>query len=140
LRERARPEDLMFTNADWEPLYFYTRLKQANNILDDFPIYETARSKGLPEYVFGLRHVRWIVWQPFWEGHNSCTWNALEEQIHSRGGRLEEVATFPETVWENREDLNFRRFGENRHIFSWTEQPTGPAFIFRVDWPNDPQP
>ena len=107
------------------------------NIHEDYPVYAAARSKGLPEYVFGLEHVRWIIWQPYWEGYNGYTWNVIEEQIRSRGGRLEEVATFPETAWENREDLNFRRFGNSDYIFPWAEQPTDVASIFRVDWPND---
>jgi 4-amino-4-deoxy-L-arabinose transferase-like glycosyltransferase len=67
LRENAKPGDVLIVNYGMEPTYFYTRLPQAMGILRDYPVYERARELGLPEYVFGVDHVRWIVWRSAWE-------------------------------------------------------------------------
>jgi hypothetical protein len=69
LQKNAKPGDVLITNYDWEPLYFYTRLPQALKILPEYPIYQTARRKGLPDYVFSVDHARWIIWRPIWEGY-----------------------------------------------------------------------
>jgi hypothetical protein len=136
LQEHAKAGDVLITNYEWEPLYFHTRLPQGMKILADYPVYEAARRKGLPEYVFGVDHVRWVVWRHAWEGYNGYFGNEVGRQIYAQGGRLTTVAEMAETRWENREDIHFRRFFGDRHLFPWPEG-LPRCSIFRVDWPDD---
>jgi 4-amino-4-deoxy-L-arabinose transferase-like glycosyltransferase len=136
LGQFAKPGDRLIANYGWESLYFYTRLPQALKILPDYPIYNVARRKGLPDYVFDPDHARWIVWRLYWEGYQGYRWNEVEQKILEKGGRLTQVAEVEETLWENRENIHFRRFSGRIHLYPW-----GPSFppegIFRVDWSND---
>jgi hypothetical protein len=135
LRKNAKPGDVLLANYGWEPLYFYTRLPQALKILSGYPVYDAARRKGLPEYVFGVDHVRWVVWRFGWDGYLGYYPNTVEEQILAQGGHLTPVATLKESRWENREDIHFRRFSGERYLFPWSKR-YGAAVIFRVDWPD----
>jgi hypothetical protein len=65
----------------------------------------------------------------------------VERAIASNGGRLRAIAEIEETVWENRENIHFHRFGGGVYLFEPTATPiTGalqtvaPTQIFRVDW------
>jgi 4-amino-4-deoxy-L-arabinose transferase-like glycosyltransferase len=136
LRQQAKPGDVLITNYCWEPLYFHTRLPQGMKILPNYPVYEAARRKGLPEYVFGVDHVRWVVWRSAWEGYQGYSGAEVGRQIFGQGGRLTKVAEMAETRWENREDIHFRRFSGGRYLFPWPEN-LSPSGIFRVDWPDD---
>src|SRR5206468_13049435 len=69
LHDYADAGDKLITNYEWEPLYFHTRLPQALKILPDYPIYQAAKLKVLPTYVFEFDHVRWVIWRPVWEGY-----------------------------------------------------------------------
>jgi 4-amino-4-deoxy-L-arabinose transferase-like glycosyltransferase len=136
LRQHAEPSDGLIANYCWEPLYFHTRLLQCLKILPDYPVAENARRKGLPEYVFGIGHARWVVWRPLWEGYQGYRWEEIAAEIEREGGKITQVAELKETVWENRENIHFRRFSGDRYLFPWPE--TFPAAaIFRVDWPED---
>ncbi len=135
LRQFAKPGDVLITNYCWEPLYFHTRLPQGMKILSDYPIYEAARRKGLPEYVFGVDHVRWVVWRSPYEGYQGYRSADLAREIFAQGGRITRVAEVEETHWENREDIFFRRFSGGIHLYSPLEK-FPPAGIFRVDWPE----
>jgi len=135
LREHARAGDKVLINYSAEPLYFHTRLAQVLSILPDYPVYEAARRKGLPEYVFSVDRVRWVIWRPIWEGYNGHVWSDVERQIVAGGGRLEQVATVEETVWENRENIHFRRFSGGKYLFP-PPADLPAASIFRVDWPD----
>lgn len=135
LRQFAEPGDILITNYCWEPLYFHTRLPQGMKILPDYPIYEAARRKGLPEYVFGVGHVRWVVWRSPYEGYQGYRSADLVREIFAQGGRITRVAEVEETHWENREDIFFRRFSGGIHLYSPVEK-FPPAGIFRVDWPE----
>ncbi len=135
LRAKAKPGDVLLANYGWEPLYFYTRLPQALKILPAYPIYQAARRKGLPEYVFGVDHARWVVWRFAWDGYLGYYWATEEQQIRAQGGQLTPVAALEESRWENREDIHFRRFSGNRYLFPWLRKYR-PAVIFRVDWPD----
>jgi hypothetical protein len=135
LRENAKPGDVLIVNYGMEPTYFYTRLPQAMGILRDYPVYERARELGLPEYVFGVDHVRWIVWRSAWETGPGYAINDVIREIVERGGRITSVMEMEETVWENREDIHFHRFSDGSYLFPRTQ--TFPASrIARVDWPN----
>jgi hypothetical protein len=135
LRGHAEPTDKVITNYEWEPLYFHTGLPQGLKILPDYPIYQAAKSKGLPDYVFDVDQARWIVWRSVWEGYQEYFASAVEEQISQRGGRIEHVAQFSETLWENRENIHFHRFSGNRYLFHGPET-FPPVSIFRVSWPS----
>lgn len=138
LQTYAQPEDVLITNYEWEPLYFHTRLPQALKIFPNYPIYEAARRKGLPDYVFGVDHPRWVVWRPywdlFWDGYRGYRWKDVERQILVEGGKLTQVAEFDETLWENRESVPFRRFGGGKYLYP-RQANFPPAAVFRVDWP-----
>jgi hypothetical protein len=134
LGEHAQPGERLITNYEWEPLYFHTGLPQALKILPDYPIYRTAKSKGLPAYVFDVDQVRWVIWRPIWEGYQGYSGAEVEQQIIDRGGRIERVAEVPETLWENRENIHFRRFPGGCYLFHGPET-FPPASIFRVVWP-----
>jgi 4-amino-4-deoxy-L-arabinose transferase-like glycosyltransferase len=134
LRAHAARTDLLITNYEWDPLYFHTRLPQALKILADYPIVETARRKQLPEYVFDITGVRWVLWRAAWDGYLDYYGEQIERAIVSRGGRAEQVAEFPETVWENRENIHFHRFAGGRYLFA-TPSDLPAARLFRVDWP-----
>ena len=133
LQKNAKSGDVLLANYGWEPLYFYTHLPQSLKILSGYPIYNAARRKGLPEYVFAVDHPRWVVWRFAWDGYLGYYPLTVEEQILAQGGKLTPVATLKETRWENRENIHFRRFSGERYLFPWSKQ-YGPAYIFRVDW------
>ena len=136
LRDHALPGDKLITNYEWEPLYFHTRLPQALKILPDYPIYSAAKGKGLPDYVFDVDQARWIIWRPIWDGYQGYFGADVERQIVERGGRAERVAEVPETLWENRENIHFRRFSGGRYLFHGPE--TFPAAnIFHIVWPGE---
>jgi len=133
LRKNAKPGDVLIVNYGMEPTYFYTRLPQAMGILRHYPVYERARELGLPEYVFGIDHVRWIVWRSAWETGPGYAINDVIREIVERGGRITSVMEMEETVWENREDIHFHRFSDGSYLFPRTE--TFPmSRIARVDW------
>ena len=134
LREYAQLGDRLITNYEWEPLYFHTGLPQALKILPDYPISKAAKLKDLPAYVFDVDQVHWVIWRPVWEGYQGYLGAEIERQIVDRGGRIERVAEIPETLWENRENIHFRRFSGGRYLFHDPE--TFPsANVFRVSWP-----
>jgi len=136
LQDHAQPGDRIITNYEWEPLYFHTRLPQALKILPDYPIYQAAKSKDLPAYVFNVDHARWVIWRPVWDGFQEYFASAVQQEIADRGGHIERVGEIPETLWENRENIHFRRFSGGHYLFHGPE--TFPAVsVFRVTWPSD---
>lgn len=135
LRGHAEPTDKVITNYEWEPLYFHTGLPQGLKILPDYPIYRAAKSKGLPDYVFDVDQVRWVIWRPVWDGFQEYFAGTVQQEIAERGGKIERIAQVPETLWENRENIHFRRFPGDRYLFHDPE--TFPLVsIFRVSWPG----
>ncbi len=151
LRENAKPGDVLIVNYGMEPIYFYTRLPQAMGILPSYPIYESARRLGLPEFVFGIDHVRWVVWRSAWEGFPGYTIDQVLSQIVQEGGRRANVLEMEETISENREDIHFHRFSDGTYLFPISplkvrglaegtaatgNQTFPPSHIVRVDWPN----
>ena len=135
LKINANATDLVLTNYSWQPLYFYTRLPQSLRIFSDYLIYSAAKRKGLPEYVFTVEGVRWIVWRPTWDGLWEYFGPEISRDIVSRGGRIIPVAEFPETIFENRPELHYHRFSGGKYFYI-TLDHIAPARIFRVDWPG----
>jgi hypothetical protein len=134
LREHAEPGDLLVTNYAWESLSFHTRLPQAYKVLPNYPIAEAARAAGLPDSVFAPDAARWLVWRAPWEGYQDYRWSDVAARIRAAGGVLVPVAQFPETVWENRENLHFRRFPGVGHLYPSAVDLAYPAArIWRVD-------
>ena len=134
LRENAQPSDKVITNYEWEPLYFHTGLPQALKILPDYPIQQAAKLKQLPRYVFEVDQTRWVIWRPVWDGYQEYFAGAVQKEIVDRGGRIERVAEVSETLWENRENIHFRRFSGGRYLFHGPESFPS-VHIFRVSWP-----
>lgn len=133
LRSKAQPGDLFITNYGWDPLYFHTRLPQALKILPGWPVESAARAKNLPDYVFDVTGTRWVLWRPAWNGYLDYRGDQIERAIAERGGMVEQVARFDETVWENRENIHFHRFAYDEHLFTWPAD-SPPAQLFKVSW------
>jgi hypothetical protein len=102
---------------------------------------------GLPPYVFDFDRAGWLVWR----GDNEAllgypltlhSWRLPEVRaaLAARGARLEEVATFPETLWENRPELYWHRFPKAGHPFATRALAAGPLYsparLFRIRWPG----
>jgi len=62
--------------------------------------------------------------------------NEVLREISERGGNITSVMEMEETVWENREDIHFRRFSDGTYLFPRT-QTFPDSRIACVDWPND---
>jgi hypothetical protein len=136
LRANARSGDVLILNYGWEPTYFYTRLPQALGILPQYSVYQRARELGLPEFVFGVDHVRWIVWRSAWETAPGYAMDDVAREIVRHGGQITTVLEIEETVFENTPDIHLHRFSDGSYLFPRTQ--TFPASrIARVDWPND---
>jgi hypothetical protein len=135
LRANARPGDRVVTNYAWEPLYFHTRLPQAYKVLEGYPIRAAAQAQGLPDYVFGPEGARWLVWRMPWEGYQGYRLADVSARLEAAGATLRQVASFPETTWENRENLHFRRFPGVGDLYPASVSPSAPARIYRVDRP-----
>ena len=137
LRKNARPGEVVITNYESEPLYFHTRLPQAMKIMRQDTIYERARRHGLPEYVFGVDHARWVVWRFNWDDYLGIRWPDVSDHLLAEGARLNDVAEIKETAWENRENIHFHRFSGDTYLFPH-DTNLQAAHIFRVDWPATP--
>jgi 4-amino-4-deoxy-L-arabinose transferase-like glycosyltransferase len=135
LQKNAKPGDKLIANYEWEPLYFYTRLPQALKILPEYPINEAARRRGLPDYVFNVDRVRWVIWRPIWEGYVGYSAEKLEQQIRDGRAHVEPVARFEETIWENRPEIHHHRFSGQKYFFTALKNVPS-AEIFRIDWPE----
>ncbi len=136
LQQNAKPGDVVIVNYGMEPTYFYTRLPQAMGILQSYPVYQRARELGLPEFVFGVDHARWVVWRSAWESGPGYAINDVLKELVQRGGRITTVLEMEETVWENREDIHFHRFSDDFYLFPRT-QTFPKSWVARVDWPGD---
>jgi hypothetical protein len=135
LRQHAVSGDLVITNYESEPLYFHTRLPQGMKIMRQDPIYDAARSYGLPEYIFGVDHARWVVWRFNWDDYLGIHWPEVADHLMADGGQITSVAEIKETGWENRENIHFHRFSGDTYLFS-QETDLDATRIFRVDWPS----
>jgi len=136
LRANARCGDVLILNYGWEPTYFYTRLPQALGILPQYPVYQRARELGLPEFVFGVDHVRWIVWRSAWETAPGYAMDDVAREIVRHGGQITTVLEMEDTVFENSPDIHLHRFSDGTYLFPRTQ--TFPASkIARVDWPGE---
>ena len=137
LRAHAGPRDVVITNYGWEALYFHTGLPQGAKLSPQFPIYEVAKARALPDYVFGASRVRWIVWRralPAYFREQDC--EALLADLTRAGVTTELVATIRETGYENRENVHFRRYADGTYVFPW-HQSLADVLIYRVDWESD---
>jgi 4-amino-4-deoxy-L-arabinose transferase-like glycosyltransferase len=134
LNGRAGRGDVVITNYEWEPLYFHTGLPLGMTVLSSYPIWRTAQEHGLPSYVFTPRTARWIVWRRAWGAYRGQACERIIDDLRADGARVVHVASFRETLWENRENIHFRRFPGNRYYYGW--YPDMPeTSIFQVDWP-----
>jgi hypothetical protein len=134
LRKSARPDDVVITNYESEPLYFHTRLPQGMKIMKQDSIYEIAKQRHLPDYVFGVDQARWIVWRFNWDDYLGIRWADVEHRLQSEGAKISDEAQLEETAWENRENIHFHRFAGRRYLFP-QDKDLAPAHIFRIDWP-----
>jgi hypothetical protein len=134
LRKNAGPGEVVITNYESEPLYFHTRLPQGMKIMKQDSIYEIAKQRHLPDYVFGVDQARWVVWRFNWDDYLGIKWNAVEHRLLAEGAKISDTVQLEETAWENRENIHFHRFAGRRYLFP-QDKDLAPAHIFRVDWP-----
>jgi hypothetical protein len=139
LKAHAGPNDVVITNYGWEALYFHTRLPLGMTVLPSYPIWDAVQAHGLPPYVSSDQGARWVVWRRAWGNYRGQDCEQILTDLHDRGATLTAVASVPETVWENRENVHFRRFTGNRYLYSWFDD-LPPALIIRVDWPGSGAP
>ena len=135
LQAHAGPSDIVVTNYAWETIYFHTNLPLGLRILPSYPIYDAAKRAGLPDYVFDARGVRWIVWRQAWGIYQGIDIGRLIDALRAAKIPVAQVAAMPETLWENRENVHFRRFAGPEYIYPWFPQ-IPDTLIFRVDWPT----
>jgi hypothetical protein len=135
LKRHADRQDVVVTNYGWEPLYFHTGLKQGMTVMPFYPIYQAARERQLPEYVFRADGARWIVWRRAWGAYRGQQLDQLLGQLAQQKVPVTLVASIPETLWENRENIHFRRFPGRRYIYPWFGD-VPDTLIYRVDWPS----
>lgn len=134
LQAQAKPDDLLFTNYEWESVYFYTRIPTTGRIYPEQPVYQAAKKHNLPEYVFDPLAANWIVWRSV-AGNRIAPTEFLEKGLkllREQGKTIRPVAHFKETGWDNRNNLNHHRFPVLGYIYTFT-----PAFpdvvILRVE-------
>lgn len=143
LDEHAKPGDLVISNYESEPLYYHTHLPQSLSVLPKFPAYDLVKKHGLPEYVTSVKGTRWIVWRHQWEGYNAYLWKDVLAELQRQGAKVELVQKIPETGWENRESVHYRRFPYDGFLYLVVTHPTASIFpkwtdteIYRVEWPD----
>jgi hypothetical protein len=134
LRKNAKSRDVVITNYESEPLYFHTRLPQGMKIMKQDSVYEIAKRRQLPDYVFGVEQARWVVWRFNWDDYLGIKWADIEHRILAEGGKISDAVQLEETAWENRENIHFHRFAGRRYLFP-QDKDLAPAHIFSVDWP-----
>ena len=134
LHKNAAPSDVVITNYESEPLYFHTRLPQGMKIMKQDSIYEIAKRRHLPDYVFGVEQTHWVVWRFNWDDYLGIRWTDVEHRLLAEGAKINDTAQLEETAWENRENIHFHRFAGHRYLFP-QDKNLAPAHIFRVDWP-----
>lgn len=146
VRAAVGPEEILVTNFGWDNLYFYTDRRQAFRISPRATrVREAAIAAGLPSYVYSLDGVRWVIWRQAAEGLPTMPFEKLRETLAAEGARLELVASFRETHWENRPELHWHRFPEVGHPFAPRRLGAeGRKFpdrvVYRVVRPGDPAP
>ncbi len=138
LEEHAEADDVLVTNYAWEPLYFYTGLPQGLKVLPEHVIHEAARKAALPDYVFGVEQARFVVWRAPWESYQGYFFADVSRALREDGARLVVAARFPETIWENRPELHFRRFPRVGYIYRAGMRIRGidrhaDAVVYRVE-------
>jgi len=138
----AQQGDVILTNYGREPIYFHTNLPQALAILPGDPVYEAARRMKLPDYVFGVDRAKWLIWRWPWEGYGGrrAEFVAVKNALEGRGGRLRRVASFRETMWENRPNLFLHRFPRRGYLFRGGRRADADAVVFEVEWPEESSP
>ena len=132
LQAHAQPGDIVLTNYAWEPLYFHTRLPLAMTVLSSYPIYQAAKARGLPDYVFRANDARWIVWRKAWGSYRGQSIDQVLARLGEERMQATPVITLQETLWENRENLHFRRFANGRYIYPWHDEVPATV-IYRVE-------
>lgn len=135
LNRHAGADDVVVTNYAWEPIYFHTGRPQGMTVLPSYPVHAAARSHELPEYVFSADGARWIVFRQAWGAYRGQRLDEVLANLKARNIPVRLVATIPETLWENRENIHFRRFPGKGYIYPWYDNVKA-ALIYRVDWPG----
>jgi 4-amino-4-deoxy-L-arabinose transferase-like glycosyltransferase len=135
INANTKPDDILITNYGWEPLYFHTRRPLGLTILPEYHVCKAARYHSLPEYVFSVDRAQWLIWRAGWGGYQGYDGPRISAMLNSRGAKVEKVSVIPETLWENRENVHFRRFPGGDRTFDWLTN-VDPAVIYRIHWPK----
>jgi hypothetical protein len=141
LHAHAQPGDVLITNYSWDNLYFETRLPQGLLLPPGTPGHAGARAAGLPSYVFGVDDADWVVWRHGLAPTPGTSLQRIREELELRGAHLEKRASFRETQWENRPELQWHRFPGVGYPFAPARLGRAgirypDAVAYRVVWPQ----
>lgn len=145
-RSAIPPDDVVVTNFAWDNFYFHTNRRLGFRISPHATeIVAAARAANLPEYVFGLAGVRWLIWRHAADPLPDTPFDAVQAALEADGARLEPVARFRETLWENRPELHWHRFARVGYPFAprriGAQGRRHPdAVVYRVVRPDDAVP
>ena len=137
LDKNAGLDEILVTNFAWDNLYFYRKQPQGFRISPEAPVVGAARALGLPDYVFGLDGADWVIWRHGSDPLPGHPFEKVRSELAARGAELEPVASFRETLWENRPELHWHRFPRVGHLFAPARiGPAGrkypDAIVYRV--------
>jgi hypothetical protein len=138
-------EEVLVTNFGGNNLYFYTNRRQGFGISPDAAaVRDAAKAAGLPAYVFGLEDARWLIWRPGADPLPNLPFEKVRATLEASGARLEPVASFRETLWENRPELHWHRFADGRYFAPRKVDAEGrihpDAVAYRIVRGTDPAP
>ena len=111
------PDDVLVTNFSWDDLSFYTNRRQGFRIAPEATaVRDAAKAAGLPAYLFGLDDARWLIWRQAADPLPGMSFERVRATLEASGARLEPVARFRESLWENRPELHWHRFPGERYF------------------------
>jgi hypothetical protein len=82
--------------------------------------------------VFRPNDAKWIVWRRAWGAYRGQTIDQVIARLSDEKLTATPMVTLPETLWENRENLHFRRFANGRYIYPWHDA-IPETVIYRVE-------
>jgi hypothetical protein len=119
LARSTGPDDVVVTNFGWDNLHFYARQPLGFRISPKaVALSDAARALGLPDSVFTPDDADWVIWRHGSDPLHGLSFEQLRARFEARGAKLEPVASFRETLWENRPELHWHRFPRAGYIFA----------------------
>ncbi len=118
MNKYGNKEDAVLTNYESAPILFYTNLNIAYVISNKPEFYNSIPSheydriieKELPDYVYTLKKVNWIIQRTNYSNRLFNTDEILKE-MEKKGHRIRRYEIdSPDLPWNNREDIRYHKF------------------------------